>query len=303
MKIVKFLLVFEALSIAMLAQVAGTGTPNRVAIWTDSTTIGNSAIVQAGGKVAIGTNGPAATLHVVGANAGGSANAVMALKVSGGQGGSLSNAGGTGGSGGSLQLISGLGGAGGGFGGGGASMLLTGGNGGRCVPASTRCAPLGGNGGSILLQPGISGGSGGRPGNVVIASGGGHVGIATASPSATFEIGPGGSTLADAWTTRSSARFKTNVQPLFGALAKLTQLQGVSYDSKLSGKHEIGMIAEDVERVLPQIVSRDGETNEVQGIDYSRLSALLVEALKTQQSEIDSLKQRLQELESSSAHK
>ena len=81
----------------------------------------------------------------------------------------------------------------------------------------------------------------------------------------------------------------------------MTQLQGVSYDSKLNGKHEIGMIAEEVERVLPQIVSRDVETNEVQGIDYSRLSALLVEALKAQQSEIDSLRQRLQKLESSSA--
>lgn len=300
MKLVKWLLVFEAFSIAMFAQVAGTGTANRVAIWTDSTTIGNSVIVQAGGKVAIGTNGPAATLHVVGANATGASNAVTVLRISGGQGGPLANTTGTGGSGGTVQLTSGPGGSGGGFGGVGASVLLTGGGGGRCG-GTVGCHPLGGNGGSIMLQPGASGGSGGRTGNVVMVSSGGHVGIGTASPQATLEIVIGGSTLADTWTTRSSARFKTNVQPLFGALAKVTQLQGVSYDSKLNGKHEIGMIAEEVERVLPQIVSRDVETNEVQGIDYSRLSALLVEALKAQQSEIDSLRQRLQKLESSSA--
>lgn len=303
MQIAKLLTTVAALCAAMTAQVGGSGTPNRIPVWTDSNTIGNSVIVQAGGKVAIGTNGPAATLHVVGANAAGSANAITALKISGGQGGPMPSAAGTGGSGGTVQLISGPGGSGGGLaGGGGASVLLIGGAGGRCAPASTRCVPLGGNGGSIMLQPGASGGSGGRPGNVVMASGGGHVGIGTASPQATLEIVVGGSTLADSWTTRSSARFKTNVQPLLGALAKVGQLQGVSYESKLSGKHEIGMIAEDVDRVLPQIVSRDIETNEVQGIDYSRLSALLVEALKAQQSEIDSLKQRLQKLESGSAH-
>lgn len=284
----------------MTAQVGGSGTANRIPVWTDSGTIGNSVIVQAGGKVAIGTNGPAATLHVVGANATGSANAITALKINGGQGGPLTNAGGTGGSGGTVQLTSGPGGSGGGLGGVGASVLLTGGGGGRCG-GTVGCHPLGGNGGSIMLQPGASGGSGGRPGNVVMVSGGGHVGIGTASPQATLEIVIGGSTLADSWTTRSSARFKTNVQPLLGALAKVEQLQGVSYDSKLSGKPEIGMVAEDVERVLPQVVSRDAETNEVQGIDYSRLSALLVEALKAQQREIDTLKQRLQKLESSSA--
>lgn len=287
------------LGTAMFAQVGGSGTANRIAVWNDSNTIGNSVIVQAGGKVAIGTSGPAATLHVVGANATGTSNAVTVLKISGGQGGPLANTAGTGGSGGTVQLTSGAGGSGGGFGGIGASVLLTGGSGGRCA-GTVRCSPLGGNGGSIMLQPGASGGSGGRPGNVVMVSSGGHVGIGTASPQATLEIVIGGSTLADTWTTRSSARFKTNVQPLFGALAKVGQLQGVSYESKLSGKHEIGMIAEDVERVLPQIVSRDAETNEAQGIDYSRLSALLVEAVKAQQSEIDSLKQRLQKLESSS---
>ena len=67
------------------------------------------------------------------------------------------------------------------------------------------------------------------------------------------KLGTGGLTLADAWTTRSSRRFKTNIQPLEGALEKIVQLQGVSYERKADGKHEIGVLAEDVDRVVPEV--------------------------------------------------
>jgi hypothetical protein len=122
------------------------------------------------------------------------------------------------------------------------------------------------------------------------------VGVGETSPVHTLEIKIGGTTLADAWTTRSSLQFKTNIQPLVGSLEKVNQLRGVSYSRKDDGKHEIGVVAEEVYKVVPEVVSHDPETNEVQGVDYSRLVALLIEALKTQQAEIQQLKVRVEEL-------
>ena len=60
-----------------------------------------------------------------------------------------------------------------------------------------------------------------------------------------------------------------------GALQKVEQPKGVSYQRKTDGKHEIGLVAEDVNRVIPELVSWDPETHEVQGLDYSRMTALL----------------------------
>jgi hypothetical protein len=149
------------------------------------------------------------------------------------------------------------------------------------------------------LQPGSSP-QNGSPGNVILAlPSGGAVGVGTANPAATLDIVAGGTTLADAWTTRSSRRFKTNIQPLQGALEKVEQLQGVSYQRKADGKDEIGVVAEDVDQVVPEVVSRDPKSQEVQGVDYSRLAALLIEAVKTQQAEIQQLKMQVLQLTSS----
>jgi hypothetical protein len=124
-----------------------------------------------------------------------------------------------------------------------------------------------------------------------------NVGIGTATPSNVFTIAQGaGHAIADGWDIYSSRRFKTNIRPLRGALEKVENLQGVSYDRKSDGKSEIGVVAEDVDQVVPEVVSRDPETHEVQGVDYSRLTALLIEAVKTQQAEIDQLKGQLQQL-------
>jgi hypothetical protein len=181
-----------------------------------------------------------------------------------------------------IQLTAGAGGPGfyGGVeGGNGGSITLTAGQPGYCVCGS-------GDGGSITLQPG-DGGHGGIPGGV---------GIGTTSPAATLDIAAGYTTLADAWSTRSSRRFKTNIRPLQGALEKFVQLQGVSYERKADGKHEIGVVAEDVDQVVPEVVSRDPRSQEVQGLDYSRLAALLIEAVKTQQAEIQQLKAQVLQL-------
>jgi hypothetical protein len=98
-----------------------------------------------------------------------------------------------------------------------------------------------------------------------------------------------GPAIADGWTTYSSRRWKTDIHTLPNALAKVVQLRGVSYELKDSGKHEIGVIAEEVGAVVPEVVSYETNGKDAQGVDYSRLTALLIEAVKEQQREISRL--------------
>jgi hypothetical protein len=115
----------------------------------------------------------------------------------------------------------------------------------------------------------------------------GNIGLQTQSPTNIFTIVQGGGqAIADGWTTYSSRRWKTNIHPLTGALAKVERLQGVSYDLKTSGKHEIGVIAEEVGNVVPEVVTYEQNGKDARGVDYSRLTALLIEAVKQQQKEI-----------------
>ena len=102
------------------------------------------------------------------------------------------------------------------------------------------------------------------------------VGIGTTRPSNILTIGRGlGHPVSDSWETYSSRRWKTNIRPLEDALGKVEQLRGVSYDLKDSGKHEIGVIAEEVGAVVPEIVSYEKNGKDAAGVDYGRLRALL----------------------------
>lgn len=285
--------------LSIAAQVGGGGTTNHVPLWTTTSNLGNSILIQSGGNVGVGNSTPAAILDVsgkAGTNGTNGGNAPTAFRITGG----LGTAGGTGGP---IQMTAGSGaplpfGPRGGTGG---IVLITGGTGATCNPAPVRCGPsFGGNGGSISLQPGLGGIATfpGHPGKITLAPTGGKVGVGTSNPTAGFEVGAGHSTLADSWITRSSRRFKTNIQPLIGALKTIEQLQGVSYDRRTDGRHEIGVIAEDVDQVVPELVFRDPDTKQVQGVDYSRLTALLIEAIKSQQVEIQQLKIEVHRLKS-----
>ncbi len=110
------------------------------------------------------------------------------------------------------------------------------------------------------------------------------VGIGTATPTNSLTIAQGaGPAVADGWSVYSSRRWKTNIQTLHGALAKVEQLRGVSYELKANGKREVGVIAEEVGQVVPEVVTWDPNGKDAQSVDYSRLTALLIEAAKEQQ--------------------
>jgi len=123
--------------------------------------------------------------------------------------------------------------------------------------------------------------------SLVLGSSGVNVGIGTTKPSNILTIARGaGHPVSDSWETYSSRRWKTNIHPLQNALSKVEQLRGVSYDLKDSGKHEIGVIAEEVGQVVPEVVSYEKNGKDASGVDYSRLTALLIEAVKQQQKQI-----------------
>jgi hypothetical protein len=110
------------------------------------------------------------------------------------------------------------------------------------------------------------------------------VGIGTETPSNVLTIAQGaGHPLSDGWATFSSRRWKTNIQTLHGALGKVEQLRGVSYDLKANGQHEVGVIAEEVGAVVPEVVTWEKDGKDAQSVDYGRLTALLIEATKEQQ--------------------
>ncbi|MDO8528735.1 MAG: tail fiber domain-containing protein [Nanoarchaeota archaeon] len=102
-----------------------------------------------------------------------------------------------------------------------------------------------------------------------------------------------GSITAGEFIYNSDRNLKTKIQPLQNSLSKVMQLQGVSFDWKASGERNIGFIAQDVEKVLPELVSG---TEGHKGVAYGNIVAVLVEAIKEQQKQIDKLKSQLQEM-------
>ncbi len=120
------------------------------------------------------------------------------------------------------------------------------------------------------------------------------VGIGTTAPSNVFTIAQGaGVAISDGWNTYSSRRWKTNIQTLRDSLEKVEQLRGVSYDLRSSGRHEIGVIAEEVGAVLPEVVEYEPNGTDARAVDYSRLTAVLIEAVKEQQTLIQAQRSQL----------
>lgn len=105
----------------------------------------------------------------------------------------------------------------------------------------------------------------------------------------------------------SDENLKENVQTITGALDKVSQLRGVTYTWKVGsrqGENDYGVIAQEVEQVMPEIVYDttlpllEGDEETVyKTVDYSRLSALLINSVKEQQTIIEDLQTRLSALE------
>ncbi|MGB2808344.1 MAG: tail fiber domain-containing protein [Sedimentisphaerales bacterium] len=97
----------------------------------------------------------------------------------------------------------------------------------------------------------------------------------------------------------SSIRWKGNIRAIDNPLDKILQLRGVyfDWDAEHGGHHDVGMIAEEVGEVMPEIVVYEENGIDANGMDYSKLTPLLVEAVKELKAENDSLKVRVEALE------
>jgi hypothetical protein len=129
----------------------------------------------------------------------------------------------------------------------------------------------------------------------------GYVGIGVTNPSYRLELpnqgNPAGRGRANSWVTYSSMRWKEEIRPIENALERVMQLRGYRFRWKpeYGGTEDIGFLAEEVARVVPEVVSYEPD-GQVAGMDYSRLTALLVEALKQQQREIAELRSLVEQL-------
>jgi hypothetical protein len=106
-----------------------------------------------------------------------------------------------------------------------------------------------------------------------------------------------GQVKANSFVSYSSIRFKKNVEPLESAVSTLSKLQGVSYNWKDTGKKDYGFIAEEVGKVLPDIVEWSADPKYANSIDYIRIISFLVEAVKEQQKKIDILAKKIDKLD------
>jgi hypothetical protein len=85
----------------------------------------------------------------------------------------------------------------------------------------------------------------------------------------------------------SSRRWKRNIVAIPDPLAKISRLRGVyfDWDEAHGGHHDVGFIAEEVGKVLPEIVAYEENGIDASGMDYSKMTPLLVEAMNAMRKE------------------
>ncbi|MFT7606253.1 MAG: hypothetical protein ACI8VT_003853 [Saprospiraceae bacterium] len=119
------------------------------------------------------------------------------------------------------------------------------------------------------------------------------------------ELNNSGNVRGISFISTSDARYKKGIKDLTNGLDKVLQLQGVTYQYKdeferfeaEKGKDQIGFIAQDVQKVLPELVSGEGTEENYLGIKYANLTVVLVEAIKGQQVMITGRGDKINELE------
>jgi hypothetical protein len=104
-------------------------------------------------------------------------------------------------------------------------------------------------------------------------------------------------------TAYSDARLKENVVTIDSALDKVLKLRGVYYNKIGNPERRVGVIAQETETVLPEVVRSvsdtnpsTGETQELLAVDYGNITGLLIEAIKEQDTEITDLRNCVAEL-------
>ncbi len=120
-----------------------------------------------------------------------------------------------------------------------------------------------------------------------------RVGIAITTPTETLHVAGNILSTGDV-NSNSDIKLKTNIKTITNALEKVLSIRGVEFDRiDLEGKHQIGVIAQEIEEVFPDLVT---ENAGIKSVSYGNIAAVLIEAIKDQQEQINSLKEEIKSL-------
>jgi hypothetical protein len=106
--------------------------------------------------------------------------------------------------------------------------------------------------------------------------------------------GAGAATFNNDVTAFSDKRLKTDIKNIDDALSKVIKMQGVYYKRNdiQDAKEQIGVLAQDMEEILPQVVITADDDIKTKSVDYGKLTSVLIESIKQLKTEIDELKNR-----------
>ena len=124
----------------------------------------------------------------------------------------------------------------------------------------------------------------------------GNVGIAMTNPSVALDV-TGDIEYTGTITDVSDQRLKENIVGINNPILKIQGINGVYFNMIGSDKRELGVIAQNVQQVLPEAVSIVDPENGYLGVDYTSLVPVLIEAIKEQQRQIQALRQDIEQLE------
>jgi hypothetical protein len=133
--------------------------------------------------------------------------------------------------------------------------------------------------------------------NGIIIKENGFIGMGTSNPTVRLQVA--GDIIANSIAGSSDSRFKTNILPIENPLQKVLKLRGVTFDWKTKefpNRMFSENRAQDVEQVIPEVVQTENSTEGFKSVQYDKVVALLVEAIKEQQKQIEQLQQKVKEL-------
>jgi hypothetical protein len=106
--------------------------------------------------------------------------------------------------------------------------------------------------------------------------------------------GAGAATFNNDVTAFSDKRLKTDIKNIDDALSKVMKMQGVYYKRNdiQDAKEQVGVLAQDMEEILPQVVITADDDIKTKSVDYGKLTSVLIESIKQLKTEIDELKNR-----------
>jgi hypothetical protein len=149
----------------------------------------------------------------------------------------------------------------------------------------------GGNGATIYLNGATRGGTTTAASNSIVVATDGEFYITNGAANSNKIVVAtnGNTTFSGTITENSSIRYKENVETIKYGLDKVLQMRGVTYDKKDNGVKEMGVIAEEIYEVLPEVVLKN-EEGDIDSVSYGRITAVLIEAIKDLKKEIEDLK-------------